>query len=83
MNCRQVASRLYEYLDGELTPEMAARIRDHLADCAPCFSRFSFEEAFLRVLQARNAGRGAPPDLRRRILDRLLLGPEGLEADDT
>ena len=77
MNCRDAAARLYEYLDGELTPEITARVREHLADCQPCFQRFGFEEAFLRFLRARRAGRDAPPDLRQRILDQVLLEPDG------
>jgi mycothiol system anti-sigma-R factor len=77
MNCREATDHLYEFLDAELTPETTAQIRRHLRECAPCLEHFSFEEAFLRFLEARAAAAGAPPELRRRILERLLLEPGG------
>ena len=77
MNCPEATDHLYEYLDAELTAETTAQIRKHLRDCEPCLKHFSFEEAFLRFLEARAAASGAPPELRRRILDRLLLEPGG------
>lgn len=81
MNCRETAARLYDYLDAELTPEVEAQVRAHLVQCRNCFEHFSFEEAFLRFLRARREARGAPEALRRRILDRLLLEHEGLDAE--
>lgn len=71
-NCREVRERLYEYLDGELTPERSAAVRSHLERCADCFALTRFEEAFLRFLEARAEARTVPPALRRRILERLL-----------
>jgi mycothiol system anti-sigma-R factor len=71
MNCRETAERLYEYLDRELTPEDERRVRAHLADCPPCGHQFDVEEAFLRFIRARCRARGAPPALRRRILEEL------------
>lgn len=76
MNCRDAANRLYEYLDGDMTPEVTAAVRAHLADCRRCFSHFSFEETFLRFLRARTEARSAPPELKRRILDEILLDPD-------
>ena len=75
LDCREAADRLYEYLDGELTPADEAAVRTHLADCAGCFSLFGFESAYLRFLEARARARNAPPALKRRILDQLLLDP--------
>jgi len=37
-------SRLSEYLDGELDPEICTGIDDHMADCPPC-------QAFLQSLR--------------------------------
>ena len=73
-DCRQALDHLYEYLDGELTPLVEAAIKAHLAVCAPCFALFGFEQAYLRFLEARARTQGAPPALRRRILDQLLGG---------
>ena len=75
MNCNEACEHLYEYLDAELTAETTVEIKRHLKECTPCLEHFGFEEAFLRFLEARAAAVGAPPELRRRILNRLLLEP--------
>ncbi len=72
VNCQEAADRLYEYLDGELTPEIKLAVRAHIAECAPCFKLFDFEETFLRFLAARIRFQGASPELKRRILESLL-----------
>ena len=36
MNCRELAELLMDYLAGELPPEQADGIRQHLADCRTC-----------------------------------------------
>lgn len=75
-DCGAAIDRLYEYLDGELTPADTVQVRRHLADCAHCLAVFDFEAAFLRFLEARRRAAGAPPALRRAILDQLLHEPE-------
>jgi anti-sigma factor (TIGR02949 family) len=70
--CADVIERLYEFLDGELTPDVDERIRVHLAVCRQCFPHFEHERVFLRFLEKRSQIEKAPPALRRRILDALL-----------
>lgn len=72
MNCREALDHLYEYLDRELTTEDEQVVRTHLAACGPCEERFDVERAFLRFVEARCRSRGAPPELRRKILRDLL-----------
>src|SRR2546422_5963047 len=67
----ECTEHLYEFLDKELTPEVEREIRVHLKDCPPCGEHFDFERLFLDFLQARCRARGAPPDLKRRILREL------------
>jgi anti-sigma factor (TIGR02949 family) len=76
IDCGAVTRQLYEYLDGELSPAVEARVHAHLADCAHCFELADFETAYLRFLEARTRARGAPAHLRQRILDELLSNPE-------
>ena len=76
MACRKALDHLYEYLDRELSSEVEREVRGHLRACAGCAGRFGFEEAFLRFLEARTRSCGAPPALRRRILEQLLLADE-------
>ncbi|HEX9729211.1 MAG TPA: zf-HC2 domain-containing protein [Gemmatimonadales bacterium] len=76
IDCHAALDRLYEYLDDELTPEIEAAVRDHLARCTRCFGRFDFERSYLVFLETRARTRGAPADLKRRILAELFT-PNG------
>jgi anti-sigma factor (TIGR02949 family) len=71
IDCHEAAERLYEFLDGELTPDLEAAIRQHLEWCAGCFGLYDFERAYLRFLEARTRAVGAPATVRRRILAEL------------
>ena len=76
IDCLEVLDRLQEFLDGELTAERAEEVRRHLAHCAPCLQVSDFEAAYLRFLEARAQAQHAPPSLRKRLLERLLLDDE-------
>ncbi|MDQ6888337.1 MAG: mycothiol system anti-sigma-R factor [Gemmatimonadota bacterium] len=70
--CDEVIERVYEYLDGELTPDIDEAIRRHLARCRKCFPEFEHERVFLRFLERHAQIEKAPPALRRRIFQALL-----------
>ena len=76
LECREAIERLYEYLDRELTPEVREEVERHLRMCGDCVKHFEFERAFLRFLEARARGRGAGPDVKRRILRELFGGDQ-------
>jgi anti-sigma factor (TIGR02949 family) len=76
IDCREAADLLYEYLDGELTPEREAEVRHHLDQCANCFQLSKFEDAYLRFLEVRSRARKAPEHLRKQILNQLLFGEQ-------
>ena len=76
MNCQDALDQLYEFLDGELTPERADAVKTHLRECSHCFAMSKFEDAFLRFLEARSRSRTAPPQLRKKILEQLLTEPD-------
>ena len=46
-------------------------MEQHLNACAGCFRHFQFERAYVRFLEARARGRGAGPELKRRIIQEL------------
>jgi len=73
IDCHEAAERLYEYLDGELTPQMEASVREHLKACAPCFGLSEFEKSFLSFLHARTRARQAPDHLKKRIFEQVLF----------
>lgn len=72
MKCRDCVEHLYEYLDKELTPAVEVEVRTHLAHCRPCVQQFDFEELFLKFVRAKTRAQGAPPDLKRRLVQELL-----------
>ncbi len=71
-DCAVVKDKLYEYLDQEIdNAELVEMIREHLKDCKRCFPKYQFEQAFLTFI-AELGRTNAPPQLRRRIFDRIL-----------
>ncbi|MBI4421143.1 MAG: zf-HC2 domain-containing protein [Gemmatimonadetes bacterium] len=81
MMCAQAIASLYPYLDGELSEDLKAAIRQHLAACAPCFAAFELERAFLRFVEARTRLRECPRHLRRRVAEAILAGPPHRSPD--
>lgn len=89
IDCLTAVRRLWDYLDGRLTPIAHEEVEAHLATCAKCPSHFLFAEKMKRSL----AGAATPPisteeetRLRERIhgaLSRVARGDaDGGEASD-
>lgn len=71
LDCDAVMRQLWDYLDGELTPDRMDSMREHLALCARCHPQLDFERSFLDVLarvrrEPSNLGR-----IRERVLNTL------------
>src|SRR5262249_20641919 len=67
MTCRDVERELEAYVDGELEPESARALHDHLDECAACRRRVSERQALGRLV--RSAPYYTAPDrLRARVL---------------
>ena len=70
-DCGEVLQRVYEFLDGEMTPNDVAKIREHLDECAPCLTEYDLDVA-LKALIRRSCGCEAAPDaLRSKIMIRI------------
>lgn len=70
-DCRGAMTRLFELLDGELTPERERAVRAHITGCPGCFAHADFEERFLKAVhRAREAGT-CPQEVRARVLAAL------------
>ena len=70
--CQRTMEKLYEFLDGELTPDVDEQIRAHLAECRGCFPHFEYERVFLRFMEKHAVIERAPATLRRKILSALM-----------
>ena len=69
-DCVEAAKLLYEYLDGEITPNRRQQIKGHLDLCPPCFDAFDFEVE-LRLVVAQRCREEVPDHLRQRVYKAL------------
>ncbi|MGH7580989.1 MAG: zf-HC2 domain-containing protein [Gemmatimonadales bacterium] len=77
IDCREAGARLQDYLTRELTPELAAEVRDHLVRCRGCFGHAQFEESLVHLMEARARRETCPGTLRDRIRALLRAEAEG------
>jgi anti-sigma factor (TIGR02949 family) len=70
--CMQVLLHVWDYLDDQLTPDETSALRAHIAECPQCYDYQLFQESFLEALATLRARRGAPWQLRARVLESLL-----------
>lgn len=67
LTCEEALARVYEYLDGELDPDMQERMHRHLEVCRACYPYFNFERLFLDDLHERGLSAEEKPTLRARV----------------
>lgn len=71
LDCLAVVNELWDYLDGELMPERAAQIREHLATCTGCHSHVEFCRAFISRVPEMPVSDAEAGALRERVLAAL------------
>jgi anti-sigma factor (TIGR02949 family) len=73
MNCRDVASQLTPYLDGELIAEARVEFESHLGTCERCPRTVEIERHNLSAIReaARVGSPTAPPSLRAKVFEGL------------
>ena len=71
LDCDAVMRQLWDYLDGELTPERAEAIREHIAMCSRCHPHTEFERAFLVAVHRAQREHSRPETLRTQLLAAL------------
>lgn len=77
-DCNDVLRELYEFLDGELTPERRAHVEHHLNDCSPCLEAFDFH-AEIRMVIAHKCRDECPEALKARIAEAIARDGERVE----
>lgn len=70
-SCADVLRHLWDYLDDQITPEGAERLRAHIAACSTCQSYEVYQACFLEAVKKLRAELGAPGALRERLAARL------------
>jgi anti-sigma factor (TIGR02949 family) len=71
IDCDTVMRQLWDYLDGELTPERSDAIRRHVEMCSRCRPHSEFERAFL-VAVKRSRREHSQPERLRGVLAKAL-----------
>lgn len=71
-DCSDSMLRIYEYLDGEMTPADTARIAHHIEDCAPCLAQHDLDRAVKALVRRSCQCEEAPEALRVTIMERIM-----------
>lgn len=66
--CHDALTRIYPYLDGDVTVYRRFRVRRHLRRCRHCNGAFSFEEQ-LKIVIREHARQDPPPEFLKRLRD--------------
>jgi anti-sigma factor (TIGR02949 family) len=72
ISCQEALERLYEYLDGELTPESADEVQRHIEVCDACYPEVRFTTEFRDAIRRAAHGQPTVPDRLRRKVGELL-----------
>src|SRR5215217_3965191 len=67
MNCAATRERLSAYVDGELPPDEAAAVAEHLTSCAACALEYGAVLETVRTLREGLVRHRAPDVLRARV----------------
>ena len=70
-SCVEVLRHLWDYMDDEMTPGGAQRLKAHIATCTTCREYEGYQSCFLEALARLRAEFNAPATLRERIAEKL------------
>lgn len=66
-DCRDVLSRIYLYLDGEIADGGGVGIEAHLIECGACMRHADFERAIKELVKRSCGGNECPSTLVERL----------------
>ena len=70
-SCADVVRHLWDYLDEQLTPDGAERLKTHMASCAKCRGYSDYQSCFLEAVAKLRAQLDAPESLRTKLAEGL------------
>ena len=74
--CQEAMDRIYSYLDREVDPATAERIKAHLGDCPPCDRMVSFERR-LQVVVKMGMREEVPVEVLQRLRAAIRIESSG------
>lgn len=69
--CLEVLCHLWDYLDDEMTPASAERLRSHIEQCPQCREYEGFQSCFLEAMTRLKAQLHAPETVREKVAEKL------------
>ena len=81
VDCGEALTKLFEFIDAEISELEGDRIRRHLADCEPCLSEYDIAD-HLKKLVRRSCTESAPAGLHARIREQLTTLRTQVQASD-
>jgi mycothiol system anti-sigma-R factor len=73
VDCSETVLRIFEFLDGEMSPDDCLRMQSHLDECGPCLREYQVDQALKMVIKRSCGCETAPVELRTTILRRLTM----------
>lgn len=67
IDCDQVLKLVWQFLDGEMDEAHYQEIGAHIAECAHCEQRVSFERRLLILIETKCQEGPVPVELKRRL----------------
>ncbi|OLC31929.1 MAG: mycothiol system anti-sigma-R factor [Armatimonadetes bacterium 13_1_40CM_64_14] len=67
IDCEQVLQLVWQFLDGEVEEVRYREIEAHLAECANCEGRVSFERRLRTLIETKCQEGPVPVELKRRL----------------
>lgn len=72
IRCEHVLAKLWEFLDGELTPQDELAVKKHLDVCNLCYPRYNFQRAYFEYTHRLRDHEHVSSALRRRVFQGIL-----------
>ncbi|MFO0969707.1 MAG: zf-HC2 domain-containing protein [Gemmataceae bacterium] len=70
MRCRELANLLVDYVAGELSPELAEHIKEHLGLCPPCVRYVETYEVTIKLTRQLPMV-ALPPEILQRLREAI------------
>ena len=71
VDCREVLSEVYFYLDSECAQARRDIIKQHLAECSPCLAEYGIEQDVRALVQRCCSQEIAPDQVKARLRAKL------------
>lgn len=68
MRCPEAMEQIYAFLDGEISPELEEKIREHLKCCTRCCPEYDLEATFLEVVRRQRESDRARAEFKARVV---------------